>query len=339
MNNIYDILDERFEKVAMLNEELEKEAAKKINLGPIADVFTGNNISKANKELAKAERLSNVPGFGSAIADSVQNADRILSDRRLYEASQGLSKELGKTKKGLETSSKESGIKALKENIMRRKEFGTNKEKQRIIDEINNSVSQGKRIDYDKLTTKPSIIGNKVVDPGISKDQIKAYNKSVGNANAVDKIQGDASNIDEVVTRTQGRFNKLKDKLSGVKSIDDAKALGKNTLKDIKAQGAGRNVREANRTIADAKAVAAPFAEPVNASLQGNVNKAKANVNKEIAKTVGAYGAVGAGVGMGAKAVANANSPKQENSQKPFYPEYKNNINKLAEEIISELSK
>ena len=30
LNNIYDILDERFEKVAMLNEELEKEAAKKI---------------------------------------------------------------------------------------------------------------------------------------------------------------------------------------------------------------------------------------------------------------------------------------------------------------------
>ena len=52
---------------------------------------------------------------------------------------------------------------------MRRKEFGTNKEKQRIIDEINNSVSQGKRIDYDKLTTKPSIMGNKVIEPSYLK--------------------------------------------------------------------------------------------------------------------------------------------------------------------------
>lgn len=372
----YDAGLEKISAEEIIDFGFDKIAAKKSMLKGVKDVLTGKNIGKAKGVMSATNAAVDGTGTASRVLNAVDGQlDNLLSAKqrglkdlgkktgvrigkdgnvvktrfsgkaeeelaKIMESSgktvKQLSKEYGMSqkeisslRKGLEASKGKikpdrEGILGVVDNVKNRGLYKGNAKKNKKIDIISERMKQGKNVSAKDLQeTKRTLFGKtKVVGDSDFQDVVNKYNTTLGKSNKAKKNIartkaniGDAQHELNAVKNSGSINNRLQairdaEKLKGTAS--SAKGV-RNALGDIQ-DAAGFNVGETARGLA------------------------KANYNKEVAKTVGAYGAVGGAGYLGSKALSKDKQPEPYYGNS-FQPQYNFNnrrdfVNRMAEEIV-----
>lgn len=203
-----------------------------------------------------------------------------------------------------------AGIFGKAENVIRHGQYSKNKAYNEKIDGIVDRMKTGKTISNKELgTTKTTLFGKKkTIGNTDFTNELKRYNTLAGEVGKAAKEQG-----------------KSKAKIGDLKHELNAKNIGETYEKKMnKAKGA----QAASDGISSARNIIGSMQAAMNningGSISGDIaNKAQQKYNKEVAKTVGAYGALGTGLYAGAKALG-----KKDEKQNPvgsYSPQYNYN--------------
>lgn len=278
--------------------------SKGIKLDRTGNPITSKKISSmTDEEFNKALKAvkSQFNTNTKAVKDTKKSIDNIIE-------------EMNKRRRPTESQHNNKIIAGL-DNVFNRRKYNKNVDYNSRLDDVISRMKSGKEIkDIEKLKTKEGIIRKKVPTGIDFEQQLHAYNKEIASHNKAQKnINKSKSQLDNYVN--ENRLRKNKKDIDGVKrnieTYESAKDLAGTVKKVLGSQGDLANI---------------------------NTQKSRQNYRKELAKTIGAWGGIGAAGVAGTTAIANAAKPKKESRQSgpTFQPRYNYNdyVRKTADEII-----
>jgi hypothetical protein len=355
LKQAFEVIDSAFDKIASEQEEdfvidktaeeiveygFQKIASKQSMLHGIGDVLTGKNIQKAKSVMNAAESAPKAVGGAGRVIDAVDNKIGDLANSRAQKV-EGMTKDLSdklsknqsniganarnlkdnqksiqKIKEGLDKARKpvqsdRTGRWGDVENTLRKKTYEKNRTYNDKIDNIIDRMNSGRTIDnHDLGVTKGTMFGGKRFVPNTDfNSEIKQYNVANSELHGAKK-----------------QMNRSKANAGVLKKDIEAK---KGTPEYAKAQQAAEDAKKLSGISSSTKKLKDTFTDLQNAAGvnigESAAEKARSNYNKEVAKTVGTYGAIGGGALLGAKALSgksdNTSQPQAPSSQQ-FVPKY-----------------